>query len=210
MAHARAQIAAEVAAALSLRAIARAMDMTAPAIYRYFPSRDDLLTALILETYTTLGDTLQSAVDQCDPHDHRAKFLAFTKAYRQWALAHPQDYILIFTTSVPGYDAPDEITQPAAARLMTVFINIVVSAAQDGAMALPDELVAESDSRIGQAEQRYEHPNQSFKFGLIGWTRIHGVISLEIFNHLEPIIGTADELYDAEVMTLLTALGLDK
>src|SRR3954447_19221085 len=97
---ARKQIAAQGAAALSLRAIARDMGMSAPAIYRYFASRDDLLTALILETYNRLADTLEAAIGQLPEDDYRGRFLAFSHAYRNWAVANPQDYMFIFTTSV--------------------------------------------------------------------------------------------------------------
>jgi AcrR family transcriptional regulator len=208
MSLAREQIAAEGAAALSLRAIARAMGITAPAIYRYFPSRDDLLTALILETYTSLADALEESVAACDPHDHRGKMLAFMRKWRAWALEQPQDYMLIFTTSVPGYDAPDEVTQPAAARSFAIMMKIIADGIQEGKIHVADSVASAPDTKVKEAEQRYSHPDGTFKLGLLGWSRLHGIITLEIFNHLQPIIGNADELYESEVMTLMELLGL--
>ena len=46
---------------LSLRAVARDMGMVSSAIYRYFASRDDLLTALILDAYNSLGSAVEAA-----------------------------------------------------------------------------------------------------------------------------------------------------
>jgi AcrR family transcriptional regulator len=212
MAIARKQIAEQGAVALSLRAIARDMGMTAPAIYRYFPSRDDLLTALILDTYNRLADTLEKAVSELAEDDFRGRFLAFSHAYRDWAVANPQDYMFIFTTSVPGYDAPDEVTRPAAARSMQVFIDLLRQGMQAGiiksrVVVSPSEGLQRA---IAEAEQRYGHANSTLLVGLRGWSRLHGLITLEIFNHLEPVIGDVSDLYNLEVMELLAQLGLEK
>ena len=209
---ARKQIAEQGAASLSLRAIARDMGMTAPAIYRYFLSRDDLLTALILNTYNRLADMLEAAIAEKAENDYSGRFLAFSLAYRDWAVANPQDYMFIFTTSVPGYDAPDEVTAPAAARSMQVFIDVLTKAMQAGAVHPPTSAIAPTSGlarAISEAEQRYGHASSTLLAGLRGWARLHGLITLEIFNHLEPIIGDASELYTLEVMDLLAHLGLD-
>jgi AcrR family transcriptional regulator len=211
MALARQQIAAEGAAALSLRAIARDMGMTAPALYRYFASRDDLLTALILESYNALADALEQSVQACPPQDYRARFRAFAKAYRDWAVAHPRDYMFIFTTSVPGYHAPDEITVPAAARSMGVFSDIVAEAQRAGKLHLSPDDEPRSPAlkrALADAEQRYGYPPGTLYVGLIGWARLHGLICLEIFNHTGPIIGDPGLLYTSEVDALETRLGL--
>src|SRR5689334_12211302 len=160
---ARKQIAEQGAASLSLRAIARDMGMTAPAIYRYFASRDDLLTALILDTYNRLADSLEAAVAEHAEDDYRGRFLAFSLAYREWAVANPQDYMFIFTTSVPGYDAPDEVTRPAAARSMQVFIDLLTQGMQAGVIK-PRIAVNPSEGlqrAISAAEQRYGHANST-------------------------------------------------
>ena len=212
MDNARKQIAEQGAAALSLRAIARDMGMTAPALYRYFPSRDDLLTVLILETYNALGDTVEAAVNAVDPQDHRGRILAFTTAYRQWAIEHPQDYMFIFTTSVPGYDAPDEITVPAASRTMEVFAATLADAMKAGKVKMNPDCVSASPAllkAVAEAETRYGMQQSTLLVGLIGWSRLHGVIALEIFSHIGPVIGDVSELYAAEVNTLLKCIGLE-
>jgi AcrR family transcriptional regulator len=95
---ARQQMAQKGAAALSLRAIAREMGMTSPALYRYFASRDDLVTALIVDAYNSLADALEAARHGCPPTDHKQRLLEMGLAYRNWAISHAQDYTLIFGT----------------------------------------------------------------------------------------------------------------
>jgi AcrR family transcriptional regulator len=90
------QIAENGAAALSLRAIARSLNITAPAIYNYYPSRDDLVTALIVDAYTSMGDTQYAALQAGPVGDHRARLMALGLAYRQWAVTYPQRYQMIF------------------------------------------------------------------------------------------------------------------
>ena len=104
------QIAEFGAPALSLRAIARELKITAPAIYNYFPRRDDLVTALIVDAYTSLGDSQKSALETMSKKDSATRFSALGIAYRDWAVTYPQRYQLIFGTPIPNYDAPEDTT----------------------------------------------------------------------------------------------------
>src|SRR3954469_17660591 len=90
---ARKQLAAEGAQRLSLRAVARELGMVSSALYRYFPSRDDLLTALILDAYASLAEAADAATPQTDPYD---RWRAVCRAVRAWAVAHPHEYALIY------------------------------------------------------------------------------------------------------------------
>jgi AcrR family transcriptional regulator len=83
------------AAALSLRAIAREMRLSAPALYRYLPNKGALVTTLIVEAYTALADALEAADVEKERDDFHGRFQAVCHAYRDWAVAHPQDYTLI-------------------------------------------------------------------------------------------------------------------
>src|SRR5690242_4686609 len=117
------QIARQGAAALSLRAIARELNITAPAIYNYFPSRDDLVTALIVDAFTSLGDSQKDSIKSIPANKPQARLFTLGLAYRDWALAHPQRYQLIFGTPIPGYEAPADITLPAAAWALIPLIE---------------------------------------------------------------------------------------
>src|SRR5512133_4029030 len=99
------QIAEFGATALSLRAIARKLNISAPAIYNYFPDRDALVTALIIDAYTSFGDSQLEARDAIPVDDVKGRMSAIGMAYRNWALTHPQRYQLIFGTPIPGYEA---------------------------------------------------------------------------------------------------------
>src|SRR5512138_1152405 len=100
------QIAEFGAPALSLRAIARELKISAPAIYNYFPDRDALVTALIIDAYTSFGDWQLEARDAVPEKDMKGRLHAIGMAYRNWALTYPQRYQLIFGTPIPGYEAP--------------------------------------------------------------------------------------------------------
>jgi AcrR family transcriptional regulator len=100
---ARRQLATEGAAGLSLRAVAREMGMVSSAIYRYFPSRDDLLTALIIDGYNAVGTAVEKADAAWPAEDYAGRWLAACRAVREWALAHPHEYALVYGSPVPAY-----------------------------------------------------------------------------------------------------------
>jgi AcrR family transcriptional regulator len=121
---ARRQLATDGAAGLSLRAVAREMGMVSSAIYRYFPSRDDLLTTLIIDGYNAVGAAVEKAEAACHAEDHPGRWLAACRAVRAWALAHPHEYALVYGSPVPGYRAPEQTIGPAA-RAAAVFGKII-------------------------------------------------------------------------------------
>jgi AcrR family transcriptional regulator len=124
---ARRQVAAAGAQRLSLRAVARELGMVSSALYRYFPSRDDLLTALIIDAYDALGDRAERAVAALPRTDVRGRWRACCIAVRAWALGHPHEYALIYGSPVPGYQAPQE-TIPSASRVALVLGGLLADA----------------------------------------------------------------------------------
>src|SRR5450759_3714788 len=118
-AEARRQLAAEGAQRLSLRAVARELGMASSALYRYFPSRDDLLTALIIDAYDAIGESAERSGAALRAADIRGRWRACCHAVRDWALAHPHEYALIYGSPVPGYQAPPE-TVASAIRVSAV------------------------------------------------------------------------------------------
>jgi AcrR family transcriptional regulator len=128
---ARRQVAGAGAQRLSLRAVARELGMASSALYRYFPSRDDLLTALIIDAYDALGDRAERAVAALPPTDVRGRWRACCTAVRDWALAHPHEYALIYGSPVPGYQAPQE-TIPSASRVALVLGGLLADAHDSG------------------------------------------------------------------------------
>jgi AcrR family transcriptional regulator len=207
---ARAQIAEQGAAGLSLRAIARTMQLTAPALYRYFRDRDELVTALIIEAFNALADAM-AAAGRAPAGDRPAavadRLLAMCLAYRDWAVAHPQDYLLIFGTPIPGYTAPAEITAPAAKRCFDVIVA-AMPAYKRGPRPyrrLPAALQAQVvawRSRYG-----YDIDSAALLYALVAWTRMHGLVSLELVGQIEPFFGDASALYHMEMGKLIAEAG---
>lgn len=210
---ARQQMAQEGTAAISLRAIARQMGLTAPALYRYYANRDDLITALILDAYNASADALEAARDALPADAHAQRLLATVLAYRQWALDHPADYVLILGNPIPGYKAPANLTMPAARRTMTLFIDLLEAARQAGVLTYPPEyteLYPQVQQQIVGGPPRYGSamPQPALGLVLVIWGELHGLISLELFHHLQPIIADPGALYRFQFVALLRRMGL--
>lgn len=208
---ARQQIAEGGAAALSLRAIAREMGLTAPALYRYYENRDALVTALIVEAYTALADAMAMADEAVERGDFHGRFQAIAIAFREWAKQHPQDYTLIYGTPIPGYEAPREQTVEPAARVMTIMGQILAEALTAGRLRIPD-IYNEMPSGLQTAVNDILPylPENSSPAGVVLtmtlWARLHGVVWGELYEHFIPGLAESGALYQFEVAVILTEL----
>lgn len=196
------QIGENGAASLSLRAIARALHITAPAIYNHYPDRDDLVTSLIIDAYTSLGDG-QFAVLEGQPVDnHAARLRALGWAYRDWAVAYPQRYMLIFGSPIPGYHCPPERSMPAAARSLSPLIG-VLGAALRARVLQPEEAPNLSDELRQQlAGWQTIHAVEDayiLYLALVIWSRVHGLVMFEIDNQYPPFIQDPGLIFRREV-----------
>lgn len=186
------------APALSLRAIARELKITAPAIYNYFPDRDALVTALIVDAFTSFGDQQIQARDSAPTNDFAAQLKAIGLAYRNWAHSHPQRYQLIFGTPIPGYEPPTKEVFPSSARSISALFNVVEKIRAAGKLN-----VASFPAVMEEYKAHYEmwgeyfnkvHP-QSIYVAMLIWARVHGIVSLEIQGNLPPYGKKGDALY---------------
>lgn len=200
------QIAYYGAAALSLRAIARELKITAPAIYNYFPSRDDLVTALIVDAYSSLGDSQLASLADLDADDHASRLSALGLAYRQWAVTYPQRYQLIFGTPIPSYHAPDEATLPPAARALSPLIGVLQSAYEAGRLHV-DRLPALTPRLKSMLTewQKFEGRSdaEALYLALVIWSRVHGLVMLEIGNHIPPFLDDPAEVFQREIHNIV-------
>jgi AcrR family transcriptional regulator len=199
---ARQQMRATGAASLSLNAIAREMGMVVSGLYRYFDNRDALITALIIDAYTEQAQAMHDAQVDLPRADYTGRLIATLRMYRRWALDNPEMFALIYGTPIPQYSAPDEQTVPAAAQVMREVMLILGDAYQAGAL----QPSANFDGSIDV--QRVDAPPVLAHWGVVGWTRLHGMVILEAFNHLAPLIPDLDAYYDAEIQALLREGGL--
>src|SRR5215212_1701030 len=211
---ARTQMATSGTAALSLGAIARAIEMVPSALYRYYASRDDLITALIIDAFDALGQAAANADAQAPASDYGARMLATTLAYRAWALANPTDFLLIFGTPIPGYDAPPEPTNAAVRRAFSVFLRILQAAYADGALRPPPE--HQQQAAHQSSEQFATNADTEIAIapvvnytGMACWARMHGLVILEVTQHLQPGIVDTATFYQTEMIATLKTIGLD-
>jgi AcrR family transcriptional regulator len=200
------QIAEAGASALGLRAIARELKITAPSIYNYFPRRDDLVTALIVDAYNSLADVQENALAGLHLNNHAECISALGLAYRQWAVTYPQRYQLIFGTPIPAYHAPDDVTLPAATRALVPLISVLQAAREADCLrverfaALTPPLQA-----MLSAWQTVEGRSdvEALYLALVIWSRVHGLVMLEIGNHIPPFIQDPAEVFQREIKNII-------
>jgi AcrR family transcriptional regulator len=189
---ARGYLATDGAPALSLRAIARDLGMASSALYRYFGSRDELLTRLIIDAYDSLGAAAEAREAIIDPNDLAGRFTATCTAVRAWALAHPNEYALIYGSPVPGYVAPADTVQPAT-RVTVLLLRIIVDATAAGRAPAADTQAADTQAAAALAPIRShlppEVPAPLVQRALMVWTNMFGVISFELYGQLHQVVG---------------------
>ncbi|MEV7556021.1 TetR/AcrR family transcriptional regulator [Amycolatopsis sp. NPDC089917] len=188
--HAWEQIAAAGVPALSLNAIAKQVGMSGPALYRYFASRDDLITALIRDAYRSLADTVRTAFEA------GADLAGLAVTIRDWARSDPQRYFLIYGTPVPGYHAPDDTTA-ISREVMAVLLDACRAITVDKPETPFDQHLDAHRDWAGDERA----PSATLHRAIAFWTRLHGVLSLELAGHFtgmkfDPDLLIADELDD--------------
>ena len=205
---ARAQLATVGAAGLSLRAVARELGMASSAVYRYFPSRDELLTRLIIDGYDALGAAAEAADDLTAAP--RERWSAICRAVRDWARAHPHEYALLYGSPVPGYSAPRD-TVPAALRVGVALGRVLGDAARAG------ELPPVAGTPTGTVTPEVtpvlggEHPALDDRVrarALLAWSGLFGAVSFELFGHFTGAVADADAFFDDAMRDLAGLVGL--
>ncbi len=198
------------AAGLSLRAIARDLGMASSAVYRYVPSRDELLTRLIIAAYDDLADAVEAALVAAPEAEPAERFAVIAHTTHAWARAHPHEYALIYGSPVPDYEAPGERTTPAGTRVPILLIGTISGLHdrhRDGerdarllASMLEDPVFA--DSGLSPSAVRR---------GMVAWTLVIGAISAEIFEQWGPdTISDPDDFFAVVVASathLVTSTG---
>jgi AcrR family transcriptional regulator len=224
---ARRQLAATGANGLSLRAVARELGMVSSALYRYYPSRDDLLTALIIDAYNAIGEAAEKAIADTKPGAGaggvgRARWLAACHAIRAWALDRPHEYALIYGSPVPGYRAPEATIGPAA-RVPLAFVGVLAAAIADGEVAADAAIGADgltgalADQAAALCAALFPEPSPAsapavppglLVRGVIAWTQLFGMISFELFGQFVGSFEPADAFFAHAAAELATLAGL--
>jgi len=199
--------------AITLRAIAREMGMTANAIYGYYATRDELVTKLIADLYTSFVDGAEAARDTRPAKDAAGRILAWAEAFRQWALANPAGFRLVYGDPVPGYQAPPEgAAAEAEQRACMGLTGLVAGAWPSAERTQTHEEYQWSDFDPGLVatirDQFPDLPPAAVALALRVWGRLHGLVSLEIYGHLRNQTVEPGKVYRSEICDLIRSLGL--
>ena len=207
---ARRQLAAHGSAELSLRAVARELGMVSSAMYRYFPSRDELLTALIADACDAMGSAAEAAESAVRRRNLPGRWLAVARATRAWALAQPQEFALIFGGS-PGYQVPAGTIGPAG-RIPLLLLGILTDAAEAGrgpaAAGRPIPRAVRADLKALRTSLAPALSEHQVAHALTAWTELVGSISLELFGHLRNVIEDYQSYFDYQMQGVGERLGL--
>jgi AcrR family transcriptional regulator len=211
--------------ALSLRAIAREMGVTAPALYRYFDSHEALVEALAADFYNELCDHMEAAEAEAvalaglgegsDPAQSIGRRLvAASVAFRLWSVGHRPEFGLIFGTPIPGVDLYDENSPACVAgqRFGLVFAALFLELWATRPFDVPD--LAELDPRLAPQLQEYRDglgvdlPLPVVYVFLSCWTRLYGMVTMEVFGHLTFALSDAEPAFMTELWQIGRLMGL--
>ncbi len=211
---ARSQLRTDGADSLSLRAVARKLGVASSALYRYFPSRDELLTALIFDAYGDLASTAEGSTLEAAGKPAIERWVALARAIRGWALEHRHEYALIYGSPVPGYVAPPETARPAE-RLTAAWLSVLADAAAGGELhryrfdAPPATAeafdVVRSLSRLPRGRSPSPHFEEvQLSDGQIRaatgvWTQLFGHLSFELFGQFQNVVTDAEEFFEVQM-----------
>ena len=208
--------------AVSLRAIAREMGMTAPALYRYFDSREVLIRGVIADIFNQLTADVTRAIqaaarDQDDPakkDDLTKKMVAACREFREWALLHQGEFALIFGSPLPGLkdgrgDVADECGRQFAGVYFALFRELWMR--NPFPVPAPEEIDPGLRAQLEQfgAVIRSDLPLGAILRFLRCWTKLYGAVSMEVFGHIGFALDDAAPMFDLTLAELATDLGLE-
>lgn len=207
----REHLAADGAAALSLRAVARDLGVVSSAVYRYVKSRDELLTLLVVDAYSELGDEVDAAVDAVD--GPRTKFLTLGRTVRAWGKREPARYALLFGSPVPGYHAPAEQTTGPGTRVIVKLVRIFDEALREGRLSPSPTPVSleklHEDFGAVRNEMGTELSDEALAGGVLVWASLFGAVSFDVFDQYgSSTFQARDELFEHQLEHLAALGGL--
>lgn len=200
LAAAKRELARTGAAGLSVRAVARDMDMAPSALFRYISGRDELLTLLIVDAYSRLGEHVE-AVERAVPRsDLSGRWRAIATSFRGWAVANPHEYALLYGSPVPEYKAPAERTNPSGTRVTNLLAALgMEDATPPPRPSIPHMPDAAELRALAVAADVPTMDGDRLAAGLLAWTALVGAVSSELFEQLGEPVARLDTLFDATV-----------
>ncbi|MEM8534372.1 MAG: TetR/AcrR family transcriptional regulator [Chloroflexota bacterium] len=199
-------------AGLSLRATARSLGIAPNSIYNYFPNLNNLITALIVDAFASLAEAVEKAGNSSSCNNHLERFIKVLQHYRIWALSHAIEYQLIYGNPIPGYEAPANITEPLTIRSFQGALRWLVEAWQAQELHIPPsyENIPEPihpHIRHFKKEVGFDVPEALYYMMFVAWSRIHGMIMLELFGHYDSALGDTEAFFQHEIDIMVKQLG---
>ena len=190
-----------------MREIAREMKMAPSALYRYFENRDALLTTLINDAYNDLGAAVEGAIAGHPDDDPHARWEAAAHATRDWARSNPSTWGLIYGTPIPGYAPVGDITKAPAMRITAALTTILTGALahrrvdQAKLRAVTRQYAPVLLDEIEQVAARLDTPLPAplLAAGISAWTQLIGVVTFEVFHHLDPLFADPRPMFEHHV-----------
>jgi AcrR family transcriptional regulator len=205
--------------AVSLRAIAREMGMTAPALYRYFGSHEELIKHVIADIFTELAADLRSAIAVAGAEsggDMTAKVLAACWEFRRWSLSHTREFGLIFATPLPGLHVQkDEITSEGGGQFGNTFFELLLELWRKRPFPVPagDEIDRGLLKQLEGYRDGLGKLAEGLPLGLLlvflrCWVRLYGIVSLEVFGHLSFALDDGRPMFELMLSEMAPLIGL--
>ena len=212
--YAREQMAAGGPASLSLRAVARDMNITPSALYRYFAGIEDLITALCVDAYNAVGDAVTAAVQAAREGDHVGRWRAYANGFREWALQNPSDFALIYGTPLPGYSAPPEVTQAAALRYLQIALHTVATAVAAGAISFERSLLSYTPDLDPDLVANWANAGVRLDPRIVAivagaQVTVQGHLTLELFGHFNWLRNDINHVWEGHLRAMMIAMGYD-
>jgi AcrR family transcriptional regulator len=194
------QLAESRPAGVSVSAIGKQLGVSGPALYRYFASRDELLTELVIDAYDDLAGALRAAAGRVPGREPRARFEALVRAYRSWALAQPHRYQLLFGPPLPGYDAHAQRLADAAQAGMNLLLETLRELGDHPATPAGQPLASQLSAWAHRHGLDID-PAIALR-GVLIWSRVHGFVSLEIAGNFTSMGIDPDQVFEIQLATL--------
>jgi AcrR family transcriptional regulator len=199
--------------AVTLRAIAREMGMTAPALYRYFGSHEELLRHVVGDIFVEIAGDVRAAIERVADDGMTAKFAAAAREFRRWSLNHPREFPMVFGSPLPGVDLnhPD-IADECGMEFMGVFLTLFMELWQKHPFTVPEPGDIEPSLRA-QLEGFSESLGGALPSGALlafayCWVRLYGMVSMEVYGHLSWILDDAEPMFEMMLREIMPVLGL--
>lgn len=206
-----AQLAREGSSGVSLRELARELGVVSSAIYRYVPSREELLTLLIVDAYNALGDAAEAADRRCRRADLRGRWVAIGRAVRRWGVSHPAEWGLLYGSPVPGYSAPAERTTGPGGRVALLLLRLVVEVEAKAPPLAPGPPIPAALKRdLEQVRALAGGPVSDHRLaaGVLAWTALFGTVTFELTGQYRNSIDHPAAFLDHELARLAGVIGI--